>query len=235
MKFKIDSKIFDKFPDLVIGVIICKHLDNSGKVEEIQKGLREQEKMAREKYNTESLSQNPKIDVWRKAYSSFGAKSKESKSSVENLYRMVIQGINLRPINKLVDIYNLLSLKYMVPIGGEDIEKIKGDVILTFAGSNEPPVLLLGDKDPRPPHLGEIIYKDDISAICRRWNWRESDRTKFTENTKNCFLVIEGLSPVTEKDIETATQELTKSIQKFCNGNVSYKILNKTNPEIDLA
>lgn len=231
MKFKIDYKILDKFPGLTIGVVICKNLDNSGTQEKIQKEIKTQEKNIRGKYNTETLSQTPKIDIWRKAYSAFGAKPKENKSSVENLYRLVLEGVNLRHINKLVDIYNLISLKHMVPVGGEDIDKVQGDVILTFAELNEPGVLLLGDKEPRSPHKGEVIYKDDISAICRRWNWREADRTKFTEETKNCFLVIEGLLPVTKQEVENVAKELKDLVQKFCGGDISYKILDGKQPE----
>ena len=234
MKFKIDHKIFERFPGLIIGVVICKNLDNSGTQEEVQKLIREQEDNIRTKYNTETLSQTPKIDVWRKTYSAFGAKPKENKSSVENLYRLVLQGVNLRHINKLVDIYNFISLKHMVPVGGEDIDKIRGDVVLTFAEPNEPAVLLLGDKESRPPHAGEVIYKDNISAICRRWNWREADRTKLGEETKNCFLVIEGLPPVTKQEIENAAQELKELVQKFCDGNITCKILDEKQPETDL-
>ena len=234
MRFKIDNKIFEKFQGLTIGVVICKNLNNSGNFEEDQKELRKIETDIRATYNTETLSQNRKIGIWRKTYSAFGAKPKENKSSVENLYRLVLQGANLKHVNKLVDIYNLISLKNMVPVGGEDIDKIQGDVILTFAEPNEPAVLLLGDKEPRPPHAGEVIYKDNISAICRRWNWREADRTKLTEETKNCFLVIEGLLPVTGQEIETATKELKELVQKFCGGNITYEILDERQPETDL-
>lgn len=234
MKFKIDKKIFEKFQGLTIGVIVAKNVNNAGTLEDVQNQLRVIESEIKTKYNTGTLSQNPKIDVWRKTYSTFGAKPKENKSSVESLYRLVLQGTNLRHINKLVDIYNFVSLKYMVPVGGENIDKIKGDVSLTFAEANEVPVLLLGDKDARPPHVGEVIYKDDISAICRRWNWREADRTKFTEDTKNCILVIEGLPPITKKEIETATNEFKELVQKFCGGNLTLHILDKDRPEIEL-
>ncbi|MBI2658552.1 hypothetical protein HYX05_00420 [Candidatus Woesearchaeota archaeon] len=226
--------MFEKFGGLNIGVVIAKGISNTEISNEVQDEIREQEKEIRAKYNTETLSQNPKIDIWRKAYSAFGAKPKEHKSSVENLYRLVLQGVNLRHINKLVDIYNLISLKHMLPVGGEDIDKMRGDVILTFAGTNEVPVLLLGDKEPRPPHAGEVIYKDAISTICRRWNWREADRTKLTGETKNCVLVIEGLPPVTREEIENATKELKELIQEFCSGNVVYSILDKIKNQVDL-
>jgi DNA/RNA-binding domain of Phe-tRNA-synthetase-like protein len=234
MKFRIDREIFDKFQDLTVGAVVAKNVNNAGTTEEIQERLRTLEAGIRTKYNTETLSQTPKIDVWRKTYSAFGAKPKENRSSVENLYRLVLQGTNLRHINKLVDAYNLISLRHTVPVGGEDIDKMSGDIVLTFAKANEAPVLLLGDKEPRPPHVGEVVYKDDISTVCRRWNWREADRTKLTEETKNCILVIEGLPPVTRQEIETATVELKDLIQKFCGGDVTYKILDKNQNEMEL-
>ena len=200
----------------------------------IQEKIKNEEERIRANYNTKTLFQNPKIDIWRKAYSVFGAKPKENKSSVENLYHLVLNGINLRHINNLVDIYNFISLKHMLPVGGEDTDKIQGDILLTFATANEPPVLLLGDKESRSPHVGEVIYKDDISTICRRWNWREVDRTKFTEETKNCILVIEGLPPVTKEEIETATKELKEMTEKYCGGILTYSVLNKINPNIEI-
>jgi len=234
MKFTIDKTVFEKFSGVTIGVVIVKGLDNSGTIDEVQTQLRVVENDIRSKYQTETLSQTPKIDVWRKAYSAFGGKPKENRSSVENLYRMVLQGNNVRHINKLVDSYNLISLSHMVPVGGEDIDKMSGDIRLTFAGQNEPPVLLLGEKEPRPPHSGEVIYKDGISTICRRWNWREADRTKLTEETKNCILVIEGLSPAAAKEeIEKATIELEQLVKKHCGGQTKRALLDQNQNEIE--
>ena len=234
MKFKIDSKIFERFEGLNIGVVIAKGIDNKGLLEEVQNKIREQEQEIRTKYNLEMLPQAPRIDVWRKAYAIFGGEPKKNRSSIENLYKLILSGVELRHINKLVDIYNFISLKHMLPAGGEDTDKMKGDIVLTFAGANEPSVLLLGEKEAHPPRNGEVIYKDDISAICRRWNWREADRTKLTEATKNCVLAVEGLPPITRKEIEAATKELKEMIQKYCGGNVSYVVLDKNKSEIEL-
>ena len=229
MNFKIDPKILERFPGLNIGVVIIKSADNSGASEEILTQLKERED--RIKSAQPDLSTEPKIESWRKAYAAFGAKPKEDRSSVENLYRLVLRGVSLRHINKLVDIYNLISLKHTLPVGGEDTDKIKGDILLTFAGPNETPVLLLGDKEPHPPKAGEVVYKDGISTICRRWNWREADRTKLTEQTKNCILVIEGLPPISRQEIESATSELARLVEKHCKAVVSWKVLHHAEPE----
>jgi len=232
VKFIINNKIFQRFQGLNIGVIVAKNINNRDLPEEIIKKIREEEKKIIKEFDTENLSQNPKIDIWRKTYSIFGAKPKEHKSSVENLYRLILKGTELRHINKLVDIYNFISLKHMLPVGGEDLDKMKGDLILTFANQNETPVLLLGDKEPRSPHEDEVIYKDDVSAVCRRWNWREAERTKLTEDTKNCVLVIEGLQPVTKEEIENATRELRELVERYCGGNIVYDTLNENRTEV---
>lgn len=233
MKFQIDQKIFEKFPRLNIGVVVAKGVNNKREVGEIQNLIRNEEKRIREQFSLEILAQEPRITLWQEAYRAFGAKPKDNRSSVENLYRLVLDGIDLRQINNLVDIYNFISLKYMLPVGGEDLDKVRGNIVLAFAGPNEPPVLLLGDKEPRPPHQGEVIYKDDVSTICRRWNWREADRTKLTPETKNCILVIEGLPPISCGEVENATKELPGLIQKFCGGEIISQVLDENNPGLE--
>ena len=232
MKFHIDPAILARYPGLHIGVVIAKGISNQGTPADVLPKLRGEETRIRQAYSTETLSQQPKIEVWRKTYQSFGAKPKEHRSSVENLYRLVLQGVQLRHINALVDIYNLISLKHTLPLGGEDIDKMDGDLLLTFAGEAEASVLLLGDKEPRPPHVGEVIYKDAIATVCRRWNWREADRTKLTEATKNCILVIEGLPPVTKEEIKAATMELHDMVRLHCGGELQYAILDEKKQEI---
>lgn len=109
MKFRVDSAIFEKFPGLTLGVVIGSGIDNATPSEELQAALREQEVRLRASYDLDALSAHPKIAVWREAYRAFGAKPKEHRSSVENLHRMVLSGKVLRPINSLVDLYNLVS------------------------------------------------------------------------------------------------------------------------------
>jgi len=132
----------------------------------------------------------------------------------------------------LVDIYNFISLKYMLPVGGEDLDMIEGDIELALAGPDEKEVRLLGDKEGCPPHPGEIIYKDNASAICRRFNWREADRTKLTGKTRNCILVIESLPPSGIEELNAAAGELASHIQVNCGGNQAVFVLSKENSSI---
>ena len=146
----------------------------------------------------------------------------------------MLNGATIGHINNLVSLYNTISLKHILPVGGEDLDKITGDILLTRAGNDEPAVFLLGAKEARAPREGEIIYKDEVGTICRRWNWKEADRTKLTQETKKAFLVIETLPPVTRDTLETAIRELADLVKQYCGGMVSTAILDKDNREITL-
>ena len=234
MKLIITDTIFDEFPELVLGVVILHGIDNSLNKAEITDLLRQAETALAGKFGGTPVIEHPFISTWRDAYRKFGAKPKEYPSSVENLTRRVLNGANIGHINNLVSLYNTVSLRYILPVGGEDLDKIVGDVLLTRAGNDEPAVFLLGEKEARAPHAGEIIYKDEIGAICRRWNWKEADRTKLTQETKNVFLVIESLPPVPRDMVETAIRELADLVKLHCGGTVTTAFLDKDNREVKL-
>jgi len=234
MKLLITDMIFDDFPELVLGVVILHNIDNSQDRAEVSEMLRQAEAALPGKFGSTPVIEHPYIATWREAYRKFGAKPKNYPSSIEKLNRRVLNGATIGHINNLVSLYNTISLRHILPVGGEDLDKIVGDVLLTRASNDEPPVFLLGEKEARPPHAGEIIYKDDSGAICRRWNWKEADRTKLTQETKNAFLVIEALVPVPRATVETAIRELADFVKQYCGGAVSTAFLDKDQREIKL-
>ena len=234
MNLVITDTIFDDFPELVLGVVILHDIDNSQSRVEITELLRQAEATLPDKIGNIPVIEHPFIATWREAYRKFGAKPKDYPSSVENLTRRVLNGATLGHINNLVSLYNTISLRFIVPVGGEDLDKIVGDVQLTRASTDEPAVFLLGEKEARAPRAGEIIYKDEVGALCRRWNWKEADRTKLTPETQNAFLVIETLPPVPRDTVETAIRELADLVKRYCGGTVSTALLDKDHREIKL-
>lgn len=234
MFLKIIPEIFKLYPNVILGVVIAHNIDNRGSSDEVTALLRDAERDALENLGDRPITEHPCIAPWREAYRKFGAKPKKYPSSIENLVRRISKGDEIRHINKLVDVYNVISLRHLVPVGGEDIDKIEGDILLAIAGENESPVILLGEKEARPPYPNEVIYKDDVETICRRWNWKEVDRTKLTEETRNAFIVIEGLPPVGRDKIQKAIDELAGLVRKYCGGEVTTAILDKTNPQVKL-
>lgn len=233
MKFKIDTRIFEKFPGLKIGVVTARNIDNHGFNDEIMQLIREKEREIRENYDTETISQHPRIHSWRGAYSSFGAKPKKYKSSVESLYRMILKELDLRHINNIVDLYNYISIKCMIPAGGDDMAKVDGDITLKFAVGDEP-FTALNSKEKETAKEGEVVYTDSKEVLCRRWNWRECDKTKMTEETKDVILVVEALPPVTKEELDEVEEDLSRLITKYCGGEIRTTILDDGKREIEI-
>ena len=233
MKFKIDSKIFEDYPGYCDGIVVVKGVNNGDSDAAITELLRGAEKTTQAIELEGSVNDYPKIAAWREAHRKFGSSPKKYPPSVQGIFRRVHKGGQLPAINSLVDIYNYVSLKYVVPAGGEDLDKCKGDVVLTYADGNEE-FIELGATENAPPEEGEVMYKDDVGVICRKFNWREADRTKLDGGTKNSVLVFECLAPFTRDELDAALKETAELVEKYCGGTAETFVLDEESPEVEI-
>lgn len=189
MKLQINKQIFEQLPNLKVGVLVLSGIDNKvdiskffdSEIEIITRNLTS-------RFDGMELGEYPLIKKWREIYKSFG--EKKARSSIEALIRRIVNGKGLYKVNPLVDLYNLASLHFELPCGGEDIDSMKTHLELTVANGSEV-FLPLGATETEKPNSGEIIYKSGDIVVCRNFNYRESDITKLTENTKNAIIVFE--------------------------------------------
>lgn len=231
MKFTIHNDLLKKYPSTHVGLIFIKNCDNKVESPEIPFVLRESEKNLRNRLDGSELLSLPEIKLWRETYKSFGAK-KGRRVSIEAMAKRVAKGDELPSISPLVDLYNAVSLRYVFPCGGEDLDKVEGDVVLGFANGTET-FFKIGSAENEPPSLGEVVYKDDAGCLCRCWNWREADRTKLTENTQNAVLVIETLEAERGGDFVSAMTHLKDLVQVITGGQVETAVLSKENPSVE--
>jgi DNA/RNA-binding domain of Phe-tRNA-synthetase-like protein len=233
VKLSVTEELFELFPVAKIALVLVRGIDNRPRGAEALAGLlRDAQSSAVERLQGGPLAEHARILCWREAYRAFGAKPKDYPSSIENLARRALKGEPLRSIGPLVDLYNVISLTHLVPVGGEDLDTIEGDIVLTRASSAEPPVKLLGESEERAPKAGEVIYKDGRGAICRRWNWKEADRTKLTEGTRNAVLVLEALPPILVSELSEAARDLERLVLEHCGGQARVEILDRQRPEV---
>ena len=229
MMFTIEKEVRDRFPKLKIGIVVFRNLNNRGRSKELDNLLKEIETLIRFNFVQAEVARHPLISPWRTAYSDFGAKPSKYHSSVEALMRRILKGENIPRINKLVDLYNYLSLKHLIPIGADDLSKIKGNIKLTAAKGDER-FVPLGKRTLESPEKGEIIYRDEKRVLCRRWNWRDSNETRITEATRNAIIYIDGLPPVTKQKLRKTCLEVIDLTRTFCNGEAAVSYTHLTLP-----
>jgi len=215
-----------------MGIILALGIDNKKPNKEIAKMLSEVEKYIKLSFVPEDLAKHDLISPWRVVFKEFGSKPSSYHSSVEALIRRILKGNPVPKINKLVDLYNLMSLKHLVPIGADDLDRVDGNIKLCLANGKEKFTAIGSDKAENPDK-GEAIYKDDKDVLCRRWNWRDCDKTKLTSNTKNAVIYIDGLPPLSKEKFLGTLKETTALIRTFCDGEVEYHILNNDKPVLD--
>ncbi len=229
-KFIIEDDFWEVFPNAKIGVVICHGIDNTIKDnEQYIEMISDAEKEALKHLQNPEFTKNPVIKVWREAFQKFKTK-KGARSSIEALLKRAHKGNPVGTINPLVDIYNSISLRYALPCGGEDIDKFVGNLRLTKAIGNED-FIPLGTEENSPPYEGEVVYKDDMGAICRCWNWREAVRTMLTENTTNAFLCIELVDETRVDEFEKALKDLAKLVEVNLGGTSKISVLDINNKE----
>lgn len=191
MKFRVAPSFWEVFPEGEISVLVLKGINNNPKDTNFTKLLADAKAESKQYLTEEVFSQNAVVQTWRDAYKEFKTK-KGARSSIEALLKRVDQDRTFTPINPLVDIYNSVSLAYAVPCGGEDLDTMQGDMVLGKAQGGES-FRALGDEKDSPALPEEIIYYDELGAICRSLNWRDAQRTMLTEKTTNAILLMEAV------------------------------------------
>ncbi|MEJ8676697.1 B3/B4 domain-containing protein [Chromobacterium amazonense] len=137
----------------------------------------------------------PDIDLdallqrWKALYRELPG-DKKARCSLEYLVKAA-QKDKLRRILPLVDLYNQASLQSLAPFGGEDIDKLGGELRLDLARGDES-FFPLGKMEAEQPQPHEAAWLNgDGEVVCCCLNWLESDRFKLDEASRNVAFVSE--------------------------------------------
>ena len=237
-KFAADETFWQLFPQAAIGVAVVEDMKPADEVPAedraaIEKLLDRANVLAERHLTSDTISENAPVKAWREAYRAFKTK-KGARCSIENLLKRVLKGKPVGTITPSVDIYNAISLKYALPVGGEDIDTFDGDMVLGVTDGGDA-FLPLGEETDDPTLPGELCYRDDAGAICRCWNWRDGQRTALTDTSKRAVLIIECVEPERIDDCRAAIDELSDLLERYLGATIVRKgLITSTEREISL-
>jgi DNA/RNA-binding domain of Phe-tRNA-synthetase-like protein len=163
--------------------------------------------------------EDPHMAAWREVYTAFGSKPSRTRNSAEALAKRALTDAGLPRINLLVDLYNAISVAHLIPVGGEDLDRVQGGMRLVRAtGDEDFGTVAGGEETVEHPDPGEVIWRDEAGVTCRRWNWRQGPRTRLTEETVSGIFLLESMAPMPYADVERAATELAELLEKFSPG-----------------
>jgi DNA/RNA-binding domain of Phe-tRNA-synthetase-like protein len=233
MFFGIQKELFDLLPDLTIGVVVALGVDNTRPSKEIEVLLTQAMDELKRTVMAGKPQDHPRIKPWREAFSKLGISGSKFPSSIESMARRVLKGDVLPRINPLVDLYNSVSLRFLVPMGGHDLDTLEGDLGLRFAEGWEPFTPMGGGEAVIVPK-GELVYRDNREILTRNWVWRQCDKDKTTEKTKNIFIPIDVLGEVGSERSGEIIQELSQLIPTTLGGTIFSTVLHRESPSCSL-
>lgn len=157
----------------------------------------------------------PHVAAWREAYRAFGAKPQRTRNSLEALVRRTAAS-GLPRVNRLTDLYNSISVRLQVPLGGEDLDRYSGPPRLVRAIGTEPfDTTADGETVVEHPEAGEVVWTDDAGVTCRRWNWRQAQRTQLHDGTRAALFIVDALAPMDDAALAAVGDELEARVREL--------------------
>lgn len=234
MRFRILDEVFDRFPTYCVGLVVAENIAQTRSVAAITALLRGAEQQLVEQLDGRATKDLPAISCWHRAFSAAGISPARFKTSVEALATRVRKGDPVPAINPAVDLANALSLRYLVPIGAHDLDRLSGDLEVGPARADLPFTALGGSTTQEIVPAGEYVYADAREVRTRRWVWRQGTHSRVTEQSRAIAFPIDGWIDCTDHAVRAAMTELANAIKAEFGVPARAHFLSRDQPEVEL-
>jgi DNA/RNA-binding domain of Phe-tRNA-synthetase-like protein len=208
VRFEYALDIVERFPSVVGGAIHATGLANGASSSELTEAFAAEQAAVLARIGSTPLSELPSLAAWRRVFRAFGVDPTGYRSAAEALLRRLTKQGSIPSINRLVDIGNLVSIRYALPVAVFDLRTLTGGITVRFATGDER-FTDLGSGDRETPEPGEVIFTDDADLVCaRRWCWRQSAESASGPQTTDILVTVEGHHDGARDDVTAATADL---------------------------
>ena len=211
--FSYHHEVLARFPTIRAGVVRADGLVNGPSPDALRMAFREQQAVSLTRLRGTPVSEVPSIVAWRRTFSAFGVPPTRYRNAAEALIRRLTKAGDIPSINCLVDIANLVSIRYGLPVAAMDQERVVGATTVRFARGDEH-FNDLGSSSTTSPEVAEVIFVDRAGAVsARRWCWRQSARSATGPDTVEALFTVEGHHEDAEEDVASATSDLVALLE----------------------
>jgi DNA/RNA-binding domain of Phe-tRNA-synthetase-like protein len=223
--FRYHSDVLSRFPDLCAGVILAEGVRNIPSPEGLRKSYVTQQEVVLESVGQTPLSELASVAAWRAAFRKFGVDPTQYRSAVEALLRRLTKKGGIPSINALVDLANLVSIHYALPVAAFDLNRLKLPITVRFSDGSER-YTPLGESYIEHPEPGEVIFVDSMGmVIARRWCHRQSNESAARDDSTRVLFTVESQHKGGEMDVCRALEELQGLIKLYVGGTCKTALL----------
>ena len=193
-------------------------LTNGPAPERLQQAYLAEQRRVLEKIGATPLSEIETLAGWRGAFRLFGVDPTQYRSAAEALLRRLTKKGDIPGINAIVDICNLVSIRYALPVAAIDLRAVQGKITVHFASGQEE-FIPLGESAAEHPEPGEVIFSDEAAlVVARRWCWRQSAESAAQESTQEALFTIEAQHGRGGEMVEQAFNDLQQLLVEYVGG-----------------
>jgi DNA/RNA-binding domain of Phe-tRNA-synthetase-like protein len=230
--FQYHPAILARFPTVAGGVILAQNMTNGPTPASLQAIYQAEQQATLRRIGATPLSQIPSLAAWRGAFRGFDVDPTQYRSAAEALLRRLTKKGDIPGINLLVDLGNLVSIRYALPVAVFDTRTLQGSVTVHFADGSER-YTTLGESEVDHPRPGEVVFSDESKlVIARRWCWRQSEQSAATVETRSAIITVEAHHTGGHRDIEAALNDMLALLRKYAGGNVISAVLDAEHPAL---
>lgn len=227
--FQYHPTILAQYPAIQAGLLYATGLQNGPTPPALQEQYVAEQALVHAQL-PESLADLPSIAAWRSAFRQFGVNPTKYRCAAEALLRRLGKAGDIPAINTLVDIGNLISIHYGLPVAIFDWRAVTGAVTVRPADGHER-FTELGNVAIIQPEAGEVIFVDEADMVlARRWCWRQSAESAAREDSTTVLVVIEAQHDGGAADVAAALRDLQNLFAVYAGGATSVGQLSQVQP-----
>ena len=216
--FEYHPEIVEAFPAIRAGVLLGSEMRNGPTPPALQQLFIEEQQRVRAEIGDTPLSELATLAAWRGAFRQFGVNPTKYRSAIEALLRRLTKKGDIPSINMLVDIGNLVSIRYRIPVAVFDLAQVTGPIRVKFADGSER-FRPLFQTEVEHPTAGEVAFCDQTGmVVARRWCWRQSDESAARPETQRAVIVTEAHHAQAEQDVAAGRDDMLAFLQEYVGG-----------------
>ena len=160
------------------------------------------------------LAELPSLTAWRRVFGAFGVEPTRYRNAAEALLRRLTKHGHVPSVSTLVDLCNVVSIRYALPVAVFDVAGVQGAITVRFAEGDEP-FVDLGSEAIEHPEPGEVIFLDEAGVVhARRWCWRQSAASATRVDTTETLVTVEGHHDTAGDDVAAALADLERLLRE---------------------
>ena len=228
--FQYSPAILERFPQVQGGVIVARGVSNGASPPDLLAAYQAEQQAVIARIGATPLSQIELLAAWRSAFRAFGTDPTQIRSAAEALLRRLTKQGDIPSINRLVDIGNLISIRYALPVAVFDLRSATGAITVQFADGDER-FTNLGQTEITHPDPGEVIFADEADLVfARRWCWRQSDQSAARADTTDILVTVELQHGSIPASVPNALKDLFALLSTYTGGKLDYDIVDWAKP-----